>query len=269
MIEPIVQAIALGVVQGLSEFLPVSSSAHLVLLPALLAWTQPTLTFDAVLHGGTAAAAIWYYRHHWVQSLGATLRALGQHRAVAETQWLGLVVVATLPAVVVGILGERLFEKLFVTPTIAAFMLLLTGTVLALADRRAKRTPDSAPLGMAIAIGVGLAQALAIVPGLSRSGMTIAAGIFLGLSREQATQFSFLLAGPITLGAFAHQLLQTSQHPGAGLESPLALAIAFVTTAVAGYLAMDGLLRLARRSSFALFAIYCWLFGLFSLWWLH
>ncbi len=261
-----VQAALLGIVQGVSEFLPISSSAHLVILPAIAGWPQPTLTFDAVLHGGTAAAALWYYRDAWVRMLTAGLALVRRREITDAARWLAYLAVGTAPAVVVGLLGEAAFEKLFAAPRLAAGMLLLSGLVMAVAELWSQRHALERTVDGPAALVIGAAQALAIVPGLSRSGMTISAGLLVGLGRQQAARFSFLLAGPITAGAFLQQLVQAMHHAGQPAEPAAVMAIGFVTTLAAGLLAIDMLLRFARRSSFALFAVYCWLFALGGLW---
>ncbi len=260
------QAALLGIVQGLTEFLPISSSAHLVILPAFLRWPQPTMTFDAILHGGTAAAALWYYRQAWWRMLIAAANFVQYRQVDSDLRWLAFLTVGTLPAVVAGVLFEAAVEPLFALPRRAAAVLMITGLVLVASEALSRRRSAERPVDSAVAAAVGVAQAMALIPGLSRAGMTIGAGQLLGLGRESAARFSFLLAAPITAGACLKQAVQAIALAGTPAEPLAVMAIGFCATLVAGIVAIDLLLRWARRSSFVVFAFYCWLLAGLSLW---
>lgn len=266
-----IEAALLGAIQGLTEFLPVSSSAHLVILPALLGW-RSNLSFDVLVHGATALAVLLYFREDWANLLGGVLRgtrAGAPWRDPAGRQ-LSLILLATVPAAVAGLLLEPRFEALLgqdpiSAARIAAALLPLTGLILLAAERASKSRASVEQLGWMGTLLVGFAQALAILPGISRSGSTIAAGLALGLSREEAARFSFLLATPIILGAASLKLLDLFTQglaPGEGR----ALAIGFGTAFVFGYLSIGWLLGWLRRASLKPFAIYCMAFGVLALW---
>ncbi|MBC7259409.1 MAG: undecaprenyl-diphosphatase UppP [Chloroflexi bacterium] len=258
------QAVILGIVQGLTEFLPVSSSGHLVLVPWALEWGQPGLLFDTVLHWGTLVAVVvyfwddlWSLVRAWVRSVAARKVDTPQ----ARLAW--LILIATIPAAVIGYLLEDFFESLFSAPVAVGGSLIGTGLILAAAEWAYPRIRKVQTLRLGDALIVGLAQAAAICPGLSRSGLTIAAGIFRGLGRESAARFSFLLSVPIILGAGLAQLAPAIATPGATAWFPLALG--FASAAISGYLAIHFLLGFVRRRRFWPFAAYCWIVGLAAL----
>jgi undecaprenyl-diphosphatase len=264
----VLQAVLLGVLQGLTEFLPVSSSGHLVLVPELLGIPAPGLTFDAVVHGGTALALIAYFRRDWQSLAGAAWLGLrdAQVRSGPEWQTATSIAVGTVPAVVAGLLLQDFFEGLFEAPRVAAVMLLVTGVLLVSGERLGRRRPPREGVAPGGALAIGCAQAAAIVPGISRSGATIAAGQAYGLDRHRATRFSFLLAAPATAAAAA---LRTAEMLGGADDAsgmaPLALIVGFVAAFVSGYWAIGWLLDYARRSPLLAFAVYVWLLGLISL----
>ncbi len=257
------QAIVLGVVQGLTEFIPVSSSGHLVLVPWLLHWQKPGLVFDTTLHLGTLAALVVYFWGDLWAILLSWLRGWRGLRWQEPAGRLGwLLVVGTLPAVVIGLLLEEQFEALFGQPRFVAVALLITGTVLAFTERVSRRQIGPEKLGFGGALLVGLAQAAAITPGISRSGATIAAGLGLGLTRTGAARFSFLLGVPVIAGAGLSQLVQMVrgvEPNGVGAEM---LAVGFLAAAVSGYLCVWFLLSYLQRGTLYGFAAYCWAVGL-------
>ncbi len=259
----LLQAIVLGVVQGLTEFIPVSSSGHLVLVPWLLHWQAPGLVFDTTLHLGTLGALIVYFwRDLWAIAL-AWLRGWRRLRWREPAGRLGwLLIVGTLPAVAVGLLLEKQFELLFSQPRFVAVALLITGTFLAFSERTSRRQLGSEKLGYGAALLVGLAQAAAITPGISRSGATIAAGLGLGLTRAEAARFSFLLGVPVIAGAGVSQLVQLARgaEPN-GVDAGM-LAVGFLAAAISGYLCVRFLLSYLQRGTLYGFAAYCWALGL-------
>lgn len=272
----LLRAAVLGLVQGATEFLPISSSGHLVLVPWLLNWPEPGLLFDTMVHWGTLLAVIVYYRKDLLTLLGAWLSSLRERRLGTDPQrrlaW--LLLIGSVPAGLAGLLFEDFFESLFGRPPAAATLLLVTGLLLVASERwRGRQHSETArhaearmPLASAalLSIGaalfVGTAQALAIAPGISRSGATIAAGLLVGLSRPEAARFSFLLATPAILGAGLLQLTDLA----AGNPSPtpwISVMAGFLAAACVGYLAIRFLLEYLQRHALHIFAVYCWLAG--------
>jgi undecaprenyl-diphosphatase len=259
------QAILLGLLQGLTEFLPISSSGHLVIVPHLLGWPEPGLALGAMLHLGTLVAIVIYFWRDLWDIAGAALQSM-QRRSLADPQarvaW-GLVV-GTIPGVIIGLLFEDTFERWFGMPGAAAAFLLATAFLLALSAFVGTRRRPITSLSRVDALWVGLAQSLAIAPGLSRSGATISAGLLLGFRREDAARLSFLLAVPITAGSGLYQVVKLVAQGWAG-ASVTAVLLGMLAAAIAGYLAIYGLLALVRRHSLLVFAVYCALFGLLIL----
>ncbi len=268
------RALFLGLLQGATEFLPVSSSGHLVLIPWLLGWPIPSLAFDAMVHWGTLVAVIAYFWRDWLALLRGAWAGL-RTRSLSDpaARLLLLLIVGTIPAALAGALLEDFFEGMFARPDAAAGFLLLTAALLTLAELGwARRSSAPNPgalralpaLSWADALAVGLAQAVAILPGVSRSGATIAAGLGRGLEREAAARFSFLLSAPIILGAGAMQLWQLARAGTLAGEAPL-LAAGFLTALVSGFAAIHFLLNYVRRRPLYPFALYCILLGILGL----
>ena len=280
------QAILLGILQGATEFLPVSSSGHLVLVPWLLSWPAPGLAFDSVVHWGTAVAVIAYFWRDWISLVGAAFRSLRwltlrrSGRAVtterlamaegdpgpraasqpspgseqARLAW--LILLGTVPAALIGWLLEDFFEGMFARPVAAAGFLLVTAALLAASERLGRRERDLDTLAWSDALLVGLAQALAIFPGISRSGATIATGMARGLRREPAARFSFLLATPIILGAGLFKMVDLAQVGGLAAQVPT-LVGGFLAAGLVGFGCIHFLLRYLQRRRLYPFAIYC------------
>ena len=274
------QAIILAIVQGITELFPISSLGHAVIMPALLGWkidenSQDFLPFLVVMHLGTAIALLIYFWRDWWDFATAVLIRRGP-KAQAERRLFWRVVVATLPAVVIGFVLEKQLKHIFGAPLIAAGFLILNGLMLFVAERwkgRAARGLDQ--LRWFDAVLIGLWQCLALIPGLSRSGATMAGGYLIGLDHEDAARFSFLTATPIILGATvleAPKLMHhgASIHGGAGSFSSVAL----LAGAVAGVVAFASVALLMRWfkahevRGFDPFAIYCWIAGAGSIAWL-
>ncbi|MDH4135666.1 MAG: undecaprenyl-diphosphatase UppP [Anaerolineae bacterium] len=257
----IIQAIILGIVQGASEFVPISSSGHLVLVPWLLGWSQPGLVFDTVVHWGTLIAVLAYFWHDFIALASAWGRGLASRNlSEPEARIAWLIIVGTVPAALMGYVGEDFFESLFAAPAWVAGFLLVTGLILALSEWLGNRRKEPHQLTFLDSIIIGIAQGCAIAPGISRSGATIAAGLFRGLKREAAARYSFLLATPIIFGAGLLQLLDLFKvgNPTAHLPS---LVIGFLAAAISGYLCIRFLLSYLQRGKLYAFAIYCWLAG--------
>ncbi len=273
------QAIFLGVLQGATEFLPVSSSGHLVLVPWLLHWQSPGLAFDTVVHWGTALAVIVYFWEEWVALVRAAWLSLGEIRfrplrlpggtaSAANGTRRGLlawlILLGTVPGVLVGYSLEDFFEGMFARPAAAAGFLLVTAMLLTASERLGRRERGLDEIGWLDALIVGVGQALAILPGISRSGATIAAGLAQGMRREPAAHFSFLLATPIILGAGLLKVVELGRMGGLMAQAP-ALVAGFVAAALVGFACIHFLLRYLRSRRLYPFAVYCALFGIVSL----
>lgn len=264
----ILQALVLGLLQGATEFIPVSSSGHLVLIPWLLGWEAPGLTYDTVVHLGTLIAVLFYFRsevialwHGWWGSLLA--RKIDSD--AARLAW--LLLISSLPGMCMGYFWGDFFEGLFGSPRAVALFLLATGALLITSERLARRTRRTIELGklnVVKALVIGLAQGLAIAPGISRSGATIAAGLGCGLGRESAARFSFLMAIPIIAGAAGSQLLKAASA-GIGIPGILTLAIGFLAALCSGYIAIRFMLSYLRERGLRPFAYYCFAVGLLAL----
>jgi undecaprenyl-diphosphatase len=249
----LVEAIVLGLVQGLTEFLPVSSSAHLALAPWLLGWEDPGLAFDVALHLGTLVAVAWYFRHDWIALARSALRLARMRRVeTASDRRLLHLVAATIPAGVAGVLLKDHAETVFRHPAVMASALIALGIILWAVDRMAGTGRTLETLTARDAWLIGVAQICALVPGVSRSGSTLTAARALGLERGAAARFSFLMSFPIILAAVVLKLPEVLRDSGA--VGPLVAGIA--AAAVSSWLAITVLLRFVSRHSFGVFAIY-------------
>jgi undecaprenyl-diphosphatase len=258
------RAVALGILQGATEFLPVSSSGHLVLVPWALGWPKASLLFDTVVHLGTCVAVVLYFWRDLVALLQGAWRGLTGHRRGPEDDLGWLLVLSAVPGAVIGYLFEDLFESLFAQPPYAAGFLLVTGALLLISARLGRRERAMDTVRWPDALWLGLAQAAAIAPGISRSGATMSAGLLRGLDREASARFAFLMSVPIILGA---AVLQITKAFGAtnSQGSLTELALGFAAAAVSGLLAIRLLMRLVRRHSLRPFAYYCAAAGLAGL----
>ncbi len=261
-----VQALVLGLVQGLTEFIPVSSSAHLIIVPWLLGWPDPGLAFDAALHLGTLLAVLAFFARDWVVLARAFLASLLERSLSPDHNRLlaWLVAVGSIPGAIAGVLLDHPVEAFFHSSGTAhsassllfmAALILGLAAALWLAEVVARHTRSMETLGWRDAIVIGLAQAAALLPGVSRSGATITAGLFLGLDRQAAARFSFLLATPIVAGAGAKKVYDALK---AGLSSgdQAAFALGLLAAAVSGYLCISFLLRYLQRNSTLPFVLY-------------
>ncbi len=248
------EAVLLGLVQGLTEFLPVSSSGHLVLGQALLGLELPGVAFELVLHLATVCAVVWVYRAAIARLVGGVFR--GDRESLT---YAGLLAVASVPAALAGTLAATVFEGAYERPIIAAAMLLVTGFWIWTIRRSAPRARESRP-GVRTAVAIGVAQALAILPGISRSGSTVATGVWLGIEVDRMAEFSFLLSLPAILGA---GLLQFSA-PDNGLSviGAVPLVAGFATACLSGVLAIRIFLSMLKNRKFHRFSYYCWTVGL-------
>ncbi|HUF27521.1 MAG TPA: undecaprenyl-diphosphate phosphatase [Gemmatimonadaceae bacterium] len=247
------EAIVLGVIQGLAEFLPVSSSAHLLLTRWLFGWEEGGLAFDVALHFGTLIAVLWYFRAEWIRLAVATKQIVVRRRieTVAERRAVFLVI-ATIPAAVAGLLLEELAETEFREPAITATTLIVLGLLLWGVDRFVGRWRRLDDLRWTDALLIGIAQVAALVPGVSRSGATITAGRALGMERESAAVFSFLMSMPVIAAAAVVKVPEAIAEMG--FSPPLVAGVLAAT--LSSWAAIAILLRYVARHSFGIFAVY-------------
>lgn len=257
----LVQAVVIGIVQGLTEFLPISSSAHLILLPRVLGWSDAFIlspAFTVMLHLGTLVALLVYFWRDLLRYAVAFLAVLRDRRIGADPNRRVAVLLATsvIPAALIGVVLEDFVDTFFRQHLLVVCALLVVGAaILFVAERAARHTREMTDLTVPQALAIGLAQALALFPGISRSGITISAGLFLGLKREAAARFAFLMGTPIIAGAGlwkTRELLDGS----VGAFDPAVLAAGMIASAVSGLLAIAVLLAFLRRYSTDIFGAY-------------
>ena len=252
------QALVLGIIQGLSEFLPISSSAHLALAPWILHWPDPGLAFDVALHFGTLVAVLWYFRNEWVALAVAAKDIIVKRRVETERERrVVFLILATIPGAIAGLALEKRAESTFREPSVVAIALIVMGVLLWLIDRFASRDRTLSQMRWTDALVIGLAQMFAIIPGVSRSGSTITAGRGLRFTREDAAVFSFLMSMPIIAAAAVLKMPQALREQG--LSAPMIIGI--LASAISGWLAISVLLRVVSRHSYGVFALYRVLLG--------
>jgi undecaprenyl-diphosphatase len=260
---PILHAIILGAVQGLTEFLPISSSGHLAIVPWLFGWddyADPELqkAFDVAVHVGTLVAVVGYFRRDMVPLIVGGWNALFRRRlpVTAEGRLAWLLVLSAIPASIAGVVGNSLIDRLDDEIGLIAVMLIVFGVVLYVVDKYLpdRRSADSFSLRDALVIGFG--QALALQPGVSRSSITITAGRGLGFARQDAARIAFLMSIPLIAGAALYSLVDIGGLSGVPTDLRVPFVVGMVTSAATGWLAVWGLLRLVRAATFAPFAIY-------------
>ena len=282
---PILEAIVLGIVQGLTEFLPVSSTAHLALVPWLVStlgianWSDPGLTFDVALHAGTLFAILLYFWRTWIQIIRAALggkvvrfsevrddvRDLTPAEEQRERQLLWFMIAATIPAALAGALLEKHIETTFRAPALVASMLIIVAVIMWLAERMSKFEKPLPQIGMGDAITVGVLQAFAVIPGVSRSGITITGGLFRNFTREAAARFSFLLSTPIIGGAALFKLHHVMKHglpAGESAPGSTAFAVGIIVSALVGYATIAWFIRYLQTKTLTVFIVYRILFGI-------
>jgi undecaprenyl-diphosphatase len=249
-------AILLGVLQGATEFLPVSSSGHLILAEHFLGFSEGGLAFDVALHLGTLAAILIYFRGDFRLMAAALLPGRGSDAEGAlHRRLFCFLALATVPGALFGLWLEKPAETLFRSPALVATTMGGVGLLLLWAERAGRRCRDIRTLTLTDALLIGLSQALAVVPGVSRSGITMTTGLFRGLNREAAARFSFLLSAPIIFGAGLHSLPKIIKQGTDGGEGTLYLA-GFLAAALSGYAVIAWLLKFVRTRSFDIFAYY-------------
>lgn len=260
----IVQVVILAIIQGLTEFLPISSSAHLALAPWLFGWEDPGLAFDIALHLGTLAAVLIYFFKDWLQIIaqgfGLTYtndKEIGRNRSL-----LWMLVVASIPIGIFGLKFNKQAETIWRTPYIIGTMLIAVGILMALAERVGKQRREIGYINFVDSICIGISQALAIVPGTSRSGITITTGLFRDLDRESAARFSFLLSTPAIAAAAAKALYDLLKHGGLTPDIRLQFFIGIVVSAAVGCIVIGFFLKYLRNHSLMFFVYYRVIFGI-------
>ena len=260
-----IEAIVLALVQGLTEFLPISSSAHLILVPRILGWADQGLAFDVAVHFGTLMAVFWFFHDEvWaiMRAWFAALRGREHERNDARLGW--AIIVATIPVVLAGFLFENFIETQLRSPLIIAATTAVFGVLLWVADLHKKEISDEHQLLIRYALLIGLAQALALIPGTSRSGITITAGLALGLSRRAAARFSFLLAMPAIAGAALLETVELLESPAPVNWAPILIGL--VVAAVSAYACIKVFLGAIDRIGMLPFMIYRLLLAGFLVW---
>jgi undecaprenyl-diphosphatase len=254
----LVQSIILGIVQGLTEFLPISSSAHLILFPWLLGWQPLGLAFDVGLHVGTLFAVILYFRAEVRKLFQDGVNRLKSLRAKKRAEGTGLsdaIVAGTIPAVVVGGLFHHPIERYFRHPYVTVITLSLFGLVLLWAQRAGRQERQAGTVSVQEGLLIGTAQVLALIPGVSRSGITISAALFLGLTRPEAARFSFLLAFPVIALAGIKETFDVLRAPELQFE-PASLAVGMIFSFVSGFLCIKYFIRFLEKRTFLPFVVY-------------
>jgi undecaprenyl-diphosphatase len=252
------QALVLGIVQGLAEFLPISSSAHLALAPWVFGWRDPGLAFDVALHVGTLVAVLWYFNQEWRTLAAALVRIVRTRRTdTDEERRVVYLVIATIPGALAGLALEEHAESTFRDPTLIAIALMVMGVILWLVDRTAANVRSLSSMRWLDAVLIGVGQMFAIIPGVSRSGSTITTGRALKFSREAAAVFSFLMSAPITFAATVLKVPDAVRETGVSA----ALIVGVLASAVSGWLAITVLLKLVARRGYGIFAAYRLLLG--------
>jgi undecaprenyl-diphosphatase len=247
------QAIILGLIQGLTEFLPISSSAHLSLTPYLFGWQDPGLAFDVALHFGTLLAVLWYFRKEWIQLISAAGGILKTRRvATPEQKRVIFLILATIPGAIGGLLLEERAETVFRAPMLTAIALIVMGIILWAVDKLSAQDRPLNGMRWFHALLIGTAQVIALIPGVSRSGSTITAGRALRFDRQSAAIFSFLMSMPITAAAIV--LKAPDVMSNGGITTPVIVGV--IAAAASSWFAIAILLRYVSRHSYGIFALY-------------
>jgi len=261
---PLLQVVVLALIQGITEFLPISSTAHLALAPWLLGWNDPGLTFDIALHVGTLVAILVYFFRTWLQIIAQAIGfRYGEDDALRRNPGLlWLLVIGSIPIGVFGYIFGKQAETTWRSPFIIGTMMVVVGVLMWLGERAGSRKKDLSAVTFTDALAIGAAQAIAIVPGTSRSGITITAGLFRNLDRPAAARFSFLLSAPAIAAAAAKAFHDLTKHGGipADMHTPFALGI--VISALSGLAVIALLLRFLQRHTLYFFIYYRIIFGI-------
>ena len=293
---PIYQAIVLAIVQGLTEFLPVSSTAHLWLVPWIMKWNDPGLTFDVALHAGTLVAVLLYFWRYWLEMIKMVLgiRGVNTARAAAygtpavrdlnskpkienpksepgsmtllgeNRQLFWFLVIATIPGGIAGWLFERAADEKLRSPFIIGPALIVVGLLMWAGERMGSENHNLGQVSLVDSILVGVAQAFAVIPGVSRSGSTMTAGLFRGMNRETAARFSFLLSTPLIAGACLKKGWEI-HHSGLAADMRMPFLFGIIVSAVVGYAVIAVLIRYLERRTFTVFVVYRVILGVILL----
>lgn len=248
----VIHAIVYGIVQGVGEFLPISSTAHLILVPWLFHWNDPGTAFDVALHLGTAAAVIIFFFKDWISLIKAGFTDVRSD----EGRLFWFIVIATIPAGITGVLLDKSMQN-FKNPALIGVMLILMGLVLYAADRYGRSDIELEDMGFGRSLIIGISQAFSVIPGVSRSGVTMSAGRFLGMKREDTAKFTFLLSTPIILA----DGLYHAKAMGSISIDKVSFVVAVITSAVVGIISIKFLLDYLRKKGFGIFAVYRFILG--------
>ena len=276
----LIEAFILGVLQGITEFLPISSSGHLALGKILLgSEVESGITYEVVVHFGTLVSIIYYYRDELGRLLASGLRFLlnpAKEKENKDIHFLGMILISMIPAFIVGFTLKDKVEAIFSNPLLVSIMLLVTGGLLFstkfvptrtqefdISDEPSQRSTTS--IGIAKSFAIGLAQACAMIPGISRSGSTITIALWLGVNRKTAANFSFIMVIPVIGGAMLLQVLDLIEL-GVQWDALQVLIIGFLSSVISGYFALKYLIIVLKKSGFYLFSFYCWAVGLVGIW---
>lgn len=265
----LIDSFLLGLIQGLTEFLPISSSGHLVLGEALLGDSlDKSITFEVVVHFGTLCSIVIYYRKKLADIIGSIWQLLKspfnfkeQYKNDDNVKLSGFILLSMIPAMIVGLSLKDQIEDIFLNPFTVSIMLLVTGSILF-----ATKFRDTFPnkMGSKSALGIGVAQAFAILPGISRSGSTISLGLYLGIKREEVANFSFLMVIPVIAGAMLFEVKDMIEM-GVPMNDAIGLLVGFFTAFISGYFALKYLIIMLQNRGIHPFSWYCWTVGLIGL----
>ncbi len=261
---PIYQAVVLAIVQALTEFIPVSSTAHLVLIPWLFGWKDGGLTFDVALHAGTLVAVIIYFFRDWIQIIGQAFGLnIGNDPDLRQNRnLLWLLAAGSIPIGIFGYLFDKQADTTWRQPYVIGTMLIVVGLVMWMAEKRRIGSKSMSTIQMSDAVAVGLAQAVSVIPGTSRSGATITAGLFRNMNRETAARFSFLLSTPAIAAAVAKKAWDIHKEGGIPADMKLPIVVGIVVSGLLGAVVIAFFLRYLRRSSLMPFVYYRVIFGI-------
>ncbi len=261
---PLLQVVILALVQGIAEFLPISSTAHLIIVPWLLGWPDPGLLFDVALHVGTLVAVVAYFFRTWLQIIlhGFGIKYGDDEMLRQNPRLLWLLVIGTIPGGVAGVLFEKQVESTLRSPFLIGAMLIVVGVVMWIGERVGSRARNLGSVAATDSLAIGTAQALALIPGVSRSGITITAGLFRNLDRVAAARFSFLLATPLIAGAAVKKLYDVMKHGGIPADMHMPFALGIVVSAVSGLAVIAFFLQFLQRRGLYFFIYYRILFGI-------
>jgi undecaprenyl-diphosphatase len=261
---PLFQVVVLSIIQGITEFLPVSSTAHLVLAPWLLGWADQGLTFDIALHVGTLIAALVFFFRAWLQIIAKGFGVnFGDDPALkANPKLLWLLAAGSIPVGIFGFAFGKQAESTWRNPWVIGVTMIVVGVLMWIADRIGARSRDLAQVTFADSVAIGLAQAAAVVPGVSRSGVTITAGLFRNLDRVAAARFSFLLATPAIAGAAAKGFYDLLKHGGVQADMRVPFVLGIALSAVTGLAVIGFFLRFLQHRTLKFFVYYRIIFGI-------